>query len=58
MNPKERLALLFKIWRERATASDTPTTAETYGEECAAYLIELDATTDGEKLFSKAGDSL
>ena len=60
MNPEKRLALLFTIWHERSTNPGIPEgqTAEAYGEACAAYLIELDATTDGEKLLPKTGGSI
>lgn len=54
MNPKERLILLFQRWAELAkTEGYTPRAFEDaeYGEDCAAYLIELDAETDGEKLW-------
>lgn len=52
MNAFQRLRQLFAIWAERAAAhpeefkpTDDDATAR------AEYLIELDAETDGEKLW-------
>lgn len=53
MNPKKRLALLFQLWAERVKTEGYETRLEDadYGEDCAAYLMQLDAETDGEKLW-------
>ena len=53
MNPEARLALLFQLWAQRVKADgfETALADAEYGENCAAYLMKLDAETDGEKLW-------
>ena len=53
MNPEARLALLFQVWAEtvKAEGFETALNDAEYPEACAAYLMKLDAETDGEKLW-------
>lgn len=53
MNPEARLALLFQVWADRVKTEGYGAAVDDrdYPEACAAYLIKLDAETDGEKLW-------
>ncbi len=60
MDHFKRLAVLFDEWARQV--ADNPDgfemPLETYGEKCAAFLIQLDEQTDGEKLFPQSGGSV
>lgn len=53
MNSKERLTSLFAIWIARHDQNQTRPDPDpaSYAERCADMLIQLDAETDGHKLF-------